>query len=310
MFGCVQLMHGADGSVTERMTFDEALPHHVRYVLWIVRDLDHFSKSVSNGMREYLTGLHPGYLPPCRATCYKLMYVIQGLIMAKIQAAAAKVREEVGEPCFGATSDLWSLKNAKESFACMRLTMIVVSTIVLPGNKQATECLKQVSPVVAFSRFRENHHTGHAIARWTKGVVIGMALTLACISVFTGDGAANNVKALKLLRVPFQVCAPHNLQRAVLKAVGMSGAKNKSSNPQVRALIRRNGNMTRSFHVSTVANKRLADAQEARGVAKKDIRSATHGHLIRWGGIYRSISRSRHLESDIKVFIVALVLPS
>ena len=51
------------------------------------------------------------------------------------------------------------------------------------------------------------------------------------ISLATEDGASNNKAAAKLLRQPFKVCFPHNLQRAVLFSTGMTGKPNQNKDP-------------------------------------------------------------------------------
>jgi len=113
----------------------------------------------------------------------------------------------------------------------MRLT--IVPTI--------DEHLQSISPVVAMERFPENRHTGPAIARWMTSVVgARMLMTMASISVFTLDGASSNKKAVRLLKKPMEVCAPHNLQRAVLTGLGV-GMK-ASTNPPIQ------GNDITSFH--------------------------------------------------------------
>ena len=49
-------------------------------------------------------------------------------------------------------------------------------------------------------------------------------MTPASISLFTEDGASNNKASAKELKAPFKVCGPHDLQRAVLLAVGEAGS--------------------------------------------------------------------------------------
>lgn len=114
-----------DGSVTELYSFDEAFEHHVRFVLWIVQDMDHFAKATSSGLRAWVAGLDPRYRPPCRATCIKILHVLQALVLMRIRDICAEVRAELGDPCFGAAMDLWSLRSAKETFACLRLSIIL-----------------------------------------------------------------------------------------------------------------------------------------------------------------------------------------
>ena len=104
-----------DGTITELMTFEEKFPHHVLFVLWVIQDLDHFSKSTSPGLRAWVGSLNKHYRPPCRATSYKIMFVILSLMKAKMVALFEATRQEIGDPVCGATSDLWSTRNNKVS---------------------------------------------------------------------------------------------------------------------------------------------------------------------------------------------------
>lgn len=94
-----------------------------------------------------------------------------------------------------------------------------------------------------------------------------MGKTMGCFGcllspALTGDGAANNKKAAKELKVDLEVCGPHNLQRAAEKGVGHDKGKKKvSSNPEVAQLLKRNARMAAVFKRSNVAVKRLFDAQ-------------------------------------------------
>ncbi|KAK3284620.1 hypothetical protein CYMTET_7740 [Cymbomonas tetramitiformis] len=121
-------------------------------------------------------------------------------------------------------SDLWSTSNAQESFAALRVSLI--------ANLQGA--LFDIAPLVAFSAFPENRHTGAALARWFKAVFKISKLRNESVSLFTLDGASNNKKALTILGIPGQICANHQLQRAVLIGLGLTGRKAKSKNAAMR----------------------------------------------------------------------------
>eukprot|EP00966_Prymnesium_polylepis_P305685 7063922-Prymnesium_polylepis.1 len=65
------------------------------------------------------------------------------------------------------------------------------------------------------------------------------------ISLWTEDGAANNIKSSKLLGVKYEVCSPHNVQRAILFGVGARSREAKSE-PNVQ-IVRRPPEQAVSF---------------------------------------------------------------
>ncbi|KAK3251986.1 hypothetical protein CYMTET_38699 [Cymbomonas tetramitiformis] len=187
-------------------------------------------------------------------------------------------------------SDLWSTSNAQESFAALRVSLI--------ANLQGA--LFDIAPLVAFSAFPENRHTGAALARWFKAVFKISKLRNESVSLFTLDGASNNKKALTILGIPGQICANHQLQRAVLIGLGLTGRKAKSKNAVMRAFLGRLSVMFRSFHQSTLTNKRLAQSQLKRGVHLHKVKRVSQKMATRWAGWYRMSRKSRKLQGDIK----------
>ncbi|KAK3246255.1 hypothetical protein CYMTET_44200 [Cymbomonas tetramitiformis] len=285
------LVLDANGFPVEMFNFPEALPHHVRFVIWIVVDLDHFEKSRSKGMRSWVHGLEPRYTPPCRKTSARLTFCIAELVLENIDKIFSDIGETLGDPFIGAQSDLWSKKNAHEAFACLRCSLIYES---LTG-------FSDISPVVAFEVFPENRHTGNALSRWHKAVLKLRKLRVASVSLFTLDGASNNKKAMKLMKAPSRVCMNHDLQRAIVVSLGLSGGKKKPSrNPKMKALLAKISRQSSTFHCSTVHNKRLQQSQEGRGIRKHKVRRVSQKHATRWSGYMRLAKKTRQLEPDIR----------
>ena len=104
------------------------------------------------------------------------------------------------------------------------------------------------------------------------------------------DGANNGIKALKLLKVLYRVCAAHDLQMSASHAAG-NGSKVRplplslpvscisldphccccvlaqvSKNPEIKALERKNSHIAARVHMSTKTTKTLQEVQIARGV--------------------------------------------
>jgi hypothetical protein len=68
----------------------------------------------------------------------------------------------------------------------------------LTGCKELEGKLVDLSPILAFTKFEEAHHTGEALARWKKSVLAVLQMDKS-IGLATEDGASNNKKANRIL---------------------------------------------------------------------------------------------------------------
>ena len=67
---------GEDGEEYEIYSFDELLPHHVRYVIKCFRGFDHFYETrADNGLLEYVRGWDKRGALPHAQTCEQLLEV-------------------------------------------------------------------------------------------------------------------------------------------------------------------------------------------------------------------------------------------
>ncbi|KAK3271774.1 hypothetical protein CYMTET_19899 [Cymbomonas tetramitiformis] len=191
-----RLRVGPDGNLTEVYTFKEALPKHIKFVLFVILDLKHFQLSRSEPFREYSRALDERYVPYSRDTSAKLVFVTKSLMFATLCKALRAAKAQLGEPFAGFQSDIWSPKDNKTSFVCSRLSLIV---------KYKGKNL-DVAPVLGFEEFPENRHTGPAISRYL-GTLMGKAeVSMSSSSTLpTLDGAANNKKAFKVMKKRFKV---------------------------------------------------------------------------------------------------------
>ena len=174
-----RLMKGPDGEDVELMPFTEALPHHVRFVKFCVRDWQPFSRSRSSAFRAYVRGLNPAAGLPHRETCIKILRVLRGLTDQKLQAVLTKHRVKFKEPFAGATSDVWSTPSCRASFFCMRLNLLLEPDTVFSaesGSMRASS-LVEAAPMVAFREFKESTHSGKVLAAVKTGVQHARALT-------------------------------------------------------------------------------------------------------------------------------------
>jgi hypothetical protein len=114
---------GEDGSTIELWTFEECLPHHIRFVEWCVRDWQPLHRGRSKSLKAYVQGLAPAAGLPHYRTCIKVLKIIRALITRKLKKVIKKHAALHGDPHSGAQDDIWSMQSCRESIFCMRLSM-------------------------------------------------------------------------------------------------------------------------------------------------------------------------------------------
>ena len=124
------------------------------------------------------------------------------------------------------------------------------------------------------------------VEAWIRASLAKYGLFLEDFHLFVPDGASNGIKALKLLKSLYRVCAAHDLQMSASHAAG-NGSKVRplslpvsctsldprcrccaqvSKNPEIKALERKNSHIAARVHMSTKTTKTLQEVQIARGV--------------------------------------------
>lgn len=250
-----------NGEAFSTYTFDELLPHHALFVEKCFRGLDHFYETrADNGLKEWVCSFDKRAAMPDQQTCTQLLETYEELYDERIMRLIARHKDAYGTPCAGSTTDIWSLSSCRESFACMRGSFVFDGDMVaqVTGDDSCKGTLVDMSPLLAFERMQESHHTGAAIARWKTACLKKWQLEGA-IGLATEDGASPNKKANKILKQEMAVCVPHDIARAVLLASGEDGKPCR--NPELKALIARSSKQAGSFSRSVVANKALQQAQ-------------------------------------------------
>jgi len=266
---------GEDGIEYSIYSFDELLPHHVRYVQKCFRSFDHFYETrAGNGLLEYVQGFDKRAALPHADTCKQILETIDELVEEKIKIIISKHMHQFGTPCAGSTSDIWSMKSCRESFACLRGSFVLDGDMLaeLVGGDKYKGKLVDMSPILAFARFTEKHHTGDVLARWKKGWLkqfnLGNAIGLA-----TEDGASNNKKANKILGQEMKVCDDHEIARAVLFASGDAGSV--SRNPELKAFSAKAGKQSAAFSRSVSKRPRWKPTLTSKRIRRSTRRPRT-----------------------------------
>ena len=212
----------------------------------------------------------------------------------------AKHTSLLGTPNAGSTSDVWSMPSCRESFACLRASLVMDGDMVagLTGCKELEGKLIDLSPILAFTKFEEAHHTGEALARWKKSALAVFQMDKS-IGLATEDGASNNKKANRILGQDQAVCADHDIARAILFVSGDTGTP--SQNPALKEFSRKGAKQSASFSRSVVINKALEDAQlEANPDLKPhQTKKPALKNVTRWTGLHTMSQKNRELKEAI-----------
>lgn len=294
----------ADGQLVEKMDFADLLPHHVRFVIFCVKTWEKFSKSRNADFVAYVEGWEMRARLPHHNTCIKILFLIKLMVERRLNHLLGLVKKMLGSPFCGLLDDVWSKRNCKQSFACARIPLAIDGELLdefraslgVQGTKY-TGTIVSCSPVLAFSTLPSSRHTGHVLARWKRNTLEATkVLEIRDISLATEDGASNNKKSNKILRLPSKVCAPHDLQRCVLYAMGLTGKP--SQNPSLRDFQAKSSKMVGSFSKSGVATAALIDAQQKDEDWNK-VLSLASPNATRWLGLHRQAMRNRELQPNI-----------
>ena len=286
-------------------SFDELLPHHARFVRRCFKGFSHFYETTNkedggNPLLDWVRGFNEKAALPSNLVCKQLLEDFEDLQDERLDAIITKHIACYGKPCAGASTDIWSLKSCRQSYACFR------GAFVLDGNMLAEDYgfqdlrgkLVDMCPLLGFDLFDENRHTGAVLARWKQSLMKRWNAEGA-FSLLTEDGASNNKLSNKIIKIPQKVCVPHDLARCILTAAGETGQPCRNS--ELRAFTTRTSKMGASFSRSVVAN---ADLQKAQLLSNPDLKphqtlQPKAKNATRWLGLHSMFNRNRLLQHDI-----------
>jgi hypothetical protein len=284
-------------------SFKESLTSHIRFVEMCFLDWEVFHKARSAALLEFVRSLNESAGLPHRATCIKILGVITTLVKEKLSAVISKHASRWGAPHSGCQSDIWSEKSCRESFFCARLSMMLEPSLVFssPSDIMAhRDTLIDVSPMVCFAAFSNTKHSGQVIADIKTEALARFGLDARVdISLYTEDGASNNKSSARLMKVPFRVCFPHNLARAVLFSTGMTGTPCR--NPLLKDAIEEMSKMAAAPHRSVKVTKQLQEAQLANGTSSSRVLTTSSMNATRWTGLYRMTNKNCRLKRELRI---------
>ncbi len=167
--------HKVVSGVAVRMvyTYEEATPHHERFVKLCAAEFRPFKMGEGSRFREFVSGLNIKYVPPHKNTCKKILKKMKRIIEKKLKKNINEAREKLGGKFCGLQTDLWSAPGVdSESFSCLTISIV------------DTEAGGVISEVIGFQKFDVNSHTGDNIRKWiTKILKLKMKIASKLVTV-------------------------------------------------------------------------------------------------------------------------------
>ena len=244
-----------DGQLTKKYNFSEAFSHHVD-LLWLR------ASGLSGGMiareefQTYVRGYDPKAVFPDHRTVHRIAEAVAVLQkeerIARIRALKLKYK---AKPCIGLQLDMWTDTENHVSYACVCMTSIEEPTSVM-------DQLYLRSEVLDFNVFPFSAKTGALIKDWFLGVCKKYGIEPSMSSGVTPDGAADGQCGLAQCEVfneTVDTCLLHQLQRAVLYALGLAGSV--SNNEDAKAVLKKHNRVVMLSRQSLGVNKGIKDAQ-------------------------------------------------
>jgi hypothetical protein len=250
------------------LPFHQQLEHHIRYAFAICEDHNAVRTRGRPAMEFFVQQLLVGYRLPHADTLKKVLRAIteaqlrsQMRILASVKAAAK------GGPCVGMQLDLWTKRKLRDAFVSVRLTFVTEDRTAVHTKHQGTNAGARTfhDMLLKFGHFTPVTHSAKNIARWLLRALSDVGLTPADITLATPDGAANGLKALRIMGVMFDACIEHQLDRAVSHSTG-EGTKGHAANPACHDLIVANAKMAAKIVSSTKLQLGLCQKQLEEGI--------------------------------------------
>jgi hypothetical protein len=247
-------VRGKSGSWVTVFTFEEAFEHNMRFT-WMVAGGMPVRTSQNTTMRSYIRGFEPRAVMPHHATVRRIATTIDEVQRAKQREKRRDlVRMYKGKACLGGQLDLWTDRNSGICYVALHDTYV----------EETPTGIYLLDELLDFYMFPFTAHTSENIKTWLVGWMVVEELPAKVWVGLTPDGAADGVKAIKMipgLENKMNVCNLHSLQRSVLYSIGMAGSGRTRVNADARDLIAVNGNFTKLQNQSREVNDGVRDAQ-------------------------------------------------
>ena len=282
-------------------TFEECFPHHVNF-MWLVAGGMPLKLNRRPIFIDYVRGFQPRVVLPHNETVHRMATVTDELQMTANRARRSKhIRSFKSLPCTGVQLDLWTDHNSGIAYAAAHSSQVTEPTINrIPGTPGCSEADEIDSLIINvdllhFMAFPFTSHSADAIKEWLVTVLRSEEIPVSAISGVTPDGASDGqsgVKSVPGLSTKTDVCVLHDLQRAVLYAVGLAGPKARCPNQDARDLLRINGRVVQLSHQSREVSDGFRDFQADHKVPSSKILSTVRTNATRWTNQKKQVTRN------------------
>ena len=232
-------------------------------------------------MREYVCGFEMRAVLPHHKTIHRIAEAID-----EVQRAEQRSRRRTflltfkNKACIGGQLDLWTDKNTGiDVYAAVHATRI---------EEDATS-IRLVDELLDFFMFPFISHVSVNIRDWFIEIMIAEELPAQVWTGITPDGAADGLKALRMipgLEKKVNTCHLHQMQRSVLYAVGLAGTASTQKNQDARDLIRTNGRITKLQNQSRHINNSVREVQLKAKIPEHQTISAVRTNQTRWSNVW------------------------
>ena len=275
--------------------FKESFPHHVRFVYML-------SEGVAAEIRkkptfkDYIHGFEPRAVMPHHTTITR---IAQCIVELQDEAQARKIRTHQlhfkSLKCLGLQLDMWTDTDTHICYGAIMWTHIASST-----HSQALH-----EEVLEFEQFPFTSHTGQNIKTWFEAALQRKGIQNSCISGITPDGAADGQCAFWLMEELSELvdtCYLHQLQRAVLYSIGLTGKPNR--NPGVLVLMKCHRRIVQLNNQSRHVNDDIRDIQIAAGIPLHKLWCLVTTCATRWGNQYNQVHKNCSLRPVLEPAIL------
>ena len=246
-----------------------------------------FYSSRKKGMRKYSGRLKPGYVPPDRKTCVRILEALDALCDDEKAVRLQRHVREVGGQCIGMQFDMMT----KHGVTYISVNGSII--IVVEG------CLQMQPFQFGYKNWPAKlAKDGQAINSFVDSLCVRHGVDYRKdVGSPTIDGGSANWKAMRLGKKDGRYCGAHKMGRKVLYALGMTKTS-QPLNPEGPGLVKTFKRWAAFVKKCRLFDNSQKEFQVKLGLAKDfgSAKTTVVANETRWDGIHDTIERSTDLE--------------
>ena len=286
----------SDGSFVTVFNFEDCLPHHLDF-MWMVAAGSPMRLNRNAVFRDFVRGFEPRAVLPHNETVHRLAGLTDEAQLAFQHARRQRLMATMeGMPFIGLQMDMWTDSNSGICYVAVH------DSFVIENLDCKVPELQLIDELLEFCLFPYTHHTGELIGQWMVRMLLKYELPAWAISGVTPDGAADGRKGVRSvpgLQKKLDICQLHQLQRAVLYALGLAGKKTASSE-DVRDQIRINRRVVQLSHQSREVHDGFRNRQKENKIPAHQFLSCVKTASTRWKNQYAQVRQNNLMRPIIE----------